>query len=190
MIELPPGCRIVLASGSPRRRELLGSIGLDFEVRPADIDEAQRPAESAEAYVERLAIEKALTASAPDVVAIGSDTTVELDGTVLGKPEGAEDALRMLRLLSGATHHVHTGVAVVHGDRQLRALVTTAVTFVDLDEATIGRYVATGEPFDKAGAYAIQGAGGALVERVDGSVSNVIGLPLAETVALLRRAFT
>ena len=184
MIDLP--VPLVLASGSPRRSELLASVGLSFDVRPADIDESIRSGERPDRYVTRLAGEKAATVSDPDVVVIAADTTVEVDGTMFGKPADALDAARMLRAMSGRIHHVHTGLAVSNGAVVVERLVTTAVTFVSLDDAAIDWYVGTGEPDDKAGAYAIQGAGAALVARVDGSVTNVIGLPLAETLDALR----
>jgi len=202
VIELPPGRRIVLASSSPRRAALLRSVGLDFEVRPADIDESPRPHETPVDYVRRLSVDKAAAvarrlagpdeatgAEAPgarEVVLVAADTTVEVDGTILGKPADDADAAHILRSLSGRVHHVHTGVTVAMPGRTQTIAVSTAVTFVDLDDAMIGAYVATGEPHGKAGAYALQGAGGALVARIDGSVTNVIGLPLAETLAVLR----
>jgi len=186
MIDVPAGVRLVLASASPRRADLLASVGLDFVVRPADIDEALVADEPPGAYVLRLSTEKALAASGPDTIVVAADTTVDVDGQVLGKPVDDADARRMLQLLSGRVHRVHTGVTVTCGGQTLQSLVTTDVEFVELTGDTIERYVATGEPMDKAGGYAIQQAGGALVARVDGSVSNVIGPPLAETIALLR----
>lgn len=179
----------MLASGSPRRRDLLLSVGLDFEIRVPDIDESIRPDESPTAYVRRLSIEKAaavdLLGGSGDVV-IAADTTVEIGGVVLGKPTDVDDARRMLALLSGATHAVHTGVTVRQGQERIDTrVVTTLVTFVELSSRAIEWYVRTGEPMDKAGGYAVQGAGGALVSRIDGSISNVIGLPLAETLEML-----
>ncbi len=190
MIDLPPGTRLVLASGSPRRADLLGSAGLAVEVRPADVDETIAEGESPEAYVLRLSADKAHAMAVPHAIVVGADTTVEIDGQVLGKPVDDADARRMLELLSGRVHRVHTGVTVIGGERTLQALVSTSVTFARLSDDTIDWYVATGEPMDKAGGYALQGAGGALVARIDGSVSNVIGLPLAETLDLLRTART
>ncbi len=186
MIDVPAGTRLVLASGSPRRAELLGAIGLSFVVRAADIDESLAPDEAPDEYVLRLAAAKAAAVATPGEIVVGADTTVEVDGVILGKPAGDHDARAMLRRLSGRAHRVHTGVTVLAGSRRLERLVTTSVRFVPLTADVIEWYVATGEPADKAGGYAIQGAGGALVAGVDGSVSNVIGLPLAETVALLR----
>jgi septum formation protein len=194
--------RIVLASSSPRRRELLTLAGYRFDVVPADIDESVVAGEDAIAYVERLAREKAVAVADAiadrhrDAVVVGADTTVALDGAIMAKPVDSADAARMLHLLSGRTHEVHTGVAVVAvvvgapaGDTTMVSrVVTTAVTFDKLSEADIATYVATGEPMGKAGAYAIQGFGGAYVSAVNGSVANVIGLPLVELRALLRAA--
>ncbi len=181
---------LVLASQSPRRRELLEQLGVPHVVRPANTDEAVRPGEAAGAYVLRVAREKARAVEGALVLA--ADTAVVLRGEVLGKPRDAEDARRMLRALSGTVHEVLTGVCVRRNAGalavELDAVVTTEVRFAPLSDAEVDWYVATGEPLDKAGAYAIQGAGGAFVLRVDGSVSNVVGLPLAETTDLLRRA--
>ncbi len=182
------GRRLVLASASPRRAELLRSVGLEFVVVPADIDESVRVGESPVDYVARLSAEKASAVAerfGPGTVVVAADTTVDVDGEILGKPADAVDARRLLGLLSGRTHLVHTGVTVSSGTGGSGVVVETAVEFVELTESTVEWYVGTGEPFDKAGGYAIQGAGGALVRRVDGSVTNVIGLPLAETLELL-----
>ncbi len=176
---------LTLASRSPRRRELLEQLGLTLELKPADADEAPLPAEPAGDYVRRLAREKARAVAGETVLA--ADTTVVVDGTILGKPSDAEDARRMLRALSGRAHEVMTGVCVARAGREAVIAVTTEVRFAPLGEDLIAWYVSTGEPLDKAGAYAVQGAGGVLVEEVRGSVSNVVGLPLAETVALLAR---
>ncbi len=181
---------LVLASQSPRRRELLEQLGIPLVVRPANADEAVLPGEAARDYVLRVAREKARAVEGAIVLA--ADTAVVLRGEVLGKPSGAEDARRMLRALSGTVHEVLTGVCVRRATAalaiELDAVVSTEVRFAPLSPAEVDWYVATGEPLDKAGAYAIQGAGGAFVVRVDGSVSNVVGLPLAETADLLRRA--
>ncbi len=193
---------LVLASQSPRRRELLEQLGLPLEVRPAHADESVLPRETARDYVLRVAREKAravagLSSAATAredaaVVVLGADTAVVLRGEVLGKPADAEDAARMLRALSGTVHEVLTAVCVRRAAPapalELDVVVATSVRFAALSPAEIAWYVATGEPLDKAGAYAIQGAGGAFVRGVEGSVSNVVGLPLAETVDLLRRA--
>jgi septum formation protein len=176
---------LVLASGSPRRHELLTQIGVSFSVRVPDIDESPLLDEEPRDYVRRLAFAKAAAVQAsPEELVIAADTTVELGGEIFAKPVDDADAAAMLRRLSGRTHRVHTGVAARRNGRELAEVCTTLVTFIDLDEATIDWYVATGEPLDKAGAYAVQGAGGALVRLVRGSVSNVIGLPLHLVVAL------
>ncbi|MFN0026996.1 MAG: Maf family protein [Acidimicrobiales bacterium] len=188
--------QLVLASGSPRRRELLERVGLRFAVRVPDVDEDQRPHEDPAAYVTRLAADKALAvlqrwndAEAGPAVVVGADTTVELDGRCLGKPADADDAAVMLARLSGRTHCVLTGVAVLTTTGHTeRFALRTEVRMVPLSAAAIDWYVATGEPFDKAGAYAIQGAGGAFVAAIVGSYSNVVGLPLAETLHALQRA--
>ncbi len=181
---------LVLASQSPRRRELLAQLGIPLDVRPANVDEAVLAGEAARDYVLRIARAKARAVDGDVVVA--ADTAVVLRGEVLGKPAGAEDARRMLRALSGTTHEVLTAICVRRGSPgisvELDAVVSTAVRFAPLPPSAVDWYVATGEPLDKAGAYAIQGAGGAFVEAVEGSVSNVVGLPLAETAELLRRA--
>jgi len=190
MIDLPIGVRLVLASASPRRSQLLASVGLDFDVVPAHIDESVLPGETPGDYVARLSQEKA-AAVAGRVGAkswiVAADTTVDIDGRILEKPVDGADARRMLRLLSGRVHLVHTGLTVRSADLTDTVVVETAVRFVETTDDLLDWYVGTGEPFDKAGAYAIQGAGGALVERIDGSVTNVIGLPLVETLELLRR---
>jgi septum formation protein len=176
---------LVLASASPRRRELLARLGVPFAVAAPDVDETPVPGEASLALVRRLAAAKAAAVTGPLVLA--ADTVVEIDAALLGKPVDEADARRMLRRLSGRTHHVHTAVAVRAGERVEIDTATTAVRFVALTPPAIDWYVATGEPFDKAGAYAIQGAGGIFVEAVRGSVSNVVGLPLSTTVDLLHR---
>jgi septum formation protein len=182
---------LILASASPRRSDLLRSIGLEFEITPADIDETQHAGEVAVAYVERVAAGKAdavaeRLADLAGCAILAADTTVEVDGEILAKPTDDADARRMLRLLSGTTHQVHTAVVGVHHRGTHRCVVRTDVTFALLSEAEIDWYLSMGEHRDKAGAYGLQGAGSALVHRIDGSVSNVIGLPLAETVGILR----
>ena len=179
---------VVLASGSPRRHELLTQIGVRFSVRVPDIDETPTDDETAMDYVRRLAFAKAAAVvAAADELVVAADTTVELSGEILGKPFDAHDAASMLRRLSARTHKVHTGVAARLGDLEVAEVCTTLVTFVELDEAMIDWYVATGEPMGKAGSYALQGAGGALVQLVRGSVSNVIGLPLHVVIELVHR---
>lgn len=183
------GARLVLASGSPRRGQLLETIGLRFVAIPPDIDETPYPDEDPRGYVERLAQGKAEAVPAsPDDVVVAADTTVAFAGHILGKPVDAADARRMLLLLSDQTHDVHTGVAVRTGGRTATRVVTTFVTMVTIAEADIAWYVGTGEPLDKAGGYALQGAGGLLVRSVEGSSSNVVGLPLAELAELLAAA--
>lgn len=179
--------RLVLASASPRRAALLARAGYAFDVVPANVDERRRPSEAAAAYVARLARDKAdaVAGRYPERFVIGADTAVVVDGAVLGKPRDADDAARMLRLLSGRTHQVLTGVAVRRGARCAGAVETSVVHFAVLDAGQIAWYVGTGEPADKAGAYGLQGSGGRFVTRVDGSRSNVVGLPLARLERLL-----
>jgi septum formation protein len=176
---------IVLASASPRRRALLAHLGVAFTVAAPDIDESPLSSESPVDYVGRLAVAKARAVPAPEgALVIAADTTVDLGGEILGKPTGAADAAAMLRRLSGRTHKVHTGVAVGRDGRTLDEVSTSLVTFARLTDEEIDWYVATGEPFDKAGAYAIQGAGSVLVQRVQGSVSGIVGLPMHTLVRL------
>jgi septum formation protein len=192
---------LILASGSPRRRELLAQVGYQFEVRPAHIPEDPLPGEDPIVYVTRLAREKAeavfreviggsgnsekdrLDGKSPAV--LGADTTVTLDGAILGKPENAADAARMLRLLSGRSHRVITGVALVTAERTEVAAEVTAVRFLTLSDEEIAAYVATGEPMDKAGAYGIQGRAARWIPRIEGCYFNVMGLPLALVCSLL-----
>jgi nucleoside triphosphate pyrophosphatase len=179
---------LILASTSPRRRELIAVLGIPFRVvAPVGVDETPRDGESPRELARRLAAEKATSVHGDPVLA--ADTVVEIDGEILGKPVDADDARRMLQRLSGRTHLVHTGVAVRAGDGVLVGVdvevVTTSVRFAPLTPEAIEWYLATGEPFDKAGAYAIQGAGGVFVESVEGSVSNVVGLPLATVASML-----
>lgn len=181
--------RLHLASASPRRAALLEQIGVPFvRLAPPAIDESARADEKAGDYVRRMAREKAaagqrgLDASA---VVLGADTAVVLDGEPLGKPEDDTHAAALLRRLSGRRHQVLSGVCMARGDDARSCVVTTDVWFTELDEALIAHYVATGEPADKAGGYGIQGLGALLVSRVDGSYSNVVGLPLAETRPLM-----
>ncbi len=180
---------LVLASRSPRRRELLAGLGIALEIRPADTDEAVLPGERPRDDVARVAREKAR--AVPGEVILAADTAVVLGDVILGKPRDAADAARMLRALSGTVHEVLTAVCVRRSSppaAEREALVSTAVRFRALSAREIDWYVATGEPLDKAGAYALQGAGGVLVEAVSGSVSGVVGLPLVESVALLAAA--
>ena len=182
---------LLLASASPRRRELLERVGVDLEVRTPDVDESVRDGEAAAAYVSRIAHAKALAvARRPGQWVLAADTTVTVDGAILGKAGSPEEAAKMLRWLSGRTHQVLTAyVAVGERDGKLvhaEGLVSTDVEFVDVDAATLADYVASGEWRGKAGAYAIQGIGCALVREVRGSVTNVIGLPVVEVLATLR----
>jgi nucleoside triphosphate pyrophosphatase len=175
---------VVLASASPRRRQLLAQFGFDFEVRPAHTDETPRPGEPPIRYVERVAREKAAAVARPGELVIAADTTVDVGGEILGKPVDDHDARRMLRRLSGRDHDVHTGVALVVDGRLVSTVETTAVSMTAISEGQIDWYVATGEPGDKAGGYALQGIGGIFVTSVVGSVSNVVGLPLSVLVRL------
>lgn len=179
---------LTLASQSPRRRELLSALGIPLEVRPAHADETPHAGETPEAYARRVAREKARAVAGELVLA--ADTTVAVDGEILGKPRDDADAARMLRRLSGRSHEVISAVCLRRPAVRLEfdAVTTTRVLVAPLDERAIGWYVATGEPHDKAGAYAVQGLFGAFVRGVEGSVSGVIGLPLDETLGLLRRA--
>lgn len=183
----PP--RVVLASSSPRRRELLTLIGIAHEVRPTNIDERVLPGEAPAVYAERLARDKAGAGNAAeaDALTIGADTIVVIDDRILGKPRDAADARRMLALLSGRTHTVYTAVAVARGTQIVSGVEHVAVTFRALEDAEIARYIATGEPMDKAGAYGIQGYGATIVERIDGDYFAVMGLALGRLVGLLRR---
>ncbi|MGZ4727522.1 MAG: Maf family protein [Acidimicrobiales bacterium] len=184
---------LVLASGSPRRRELLARLGVRFTIRVPDVDERPDPGEGPVAYVERLARRKAVAASTlptarPGDVVLAADTTVALGDSILGKPIDAADAGVMLRALSGRTHQVHTGVAVCGPSGIVSSVTTTSVTFRELSRDDIATYVATGDPLDKSGGYGIQGDAGRFVARLEGSLSNVVGLPMAQTAALLADA--
>jgi septum formation protein len=177
---------LILASASPRRRQLLEMLGIPVRVVPSHIPEVRRPVETPVDYVERLAREKAL--SVPGRLVLGADTTVVARDEVLEKPLDAADALRMLRKLQGRTHQVVTSVALVADETLHQATDVTNVVFRRLDDAFLEAYVATGEPMDKAGAYGIQGYGAALVERVDGDFFSVMGLPIRLVLQLLERA--
>ena len=179
---------LVLASTSPRRQELLRNAGIEFEVQPADIVEDPLPGETAKACAERLAREKAqaIARQRPKDVVVGADTIVVIDNQILGKPADAADAARMLRLLSGRTHQVITGVCLVVDGRCSVASETTSVTMSEISADEIADYVATGEPMDKAGAYAIQGIASRWIPRIEGDYSNVVGLPVALVYRLLK----
>lgn len=179
--------RVILASQSPRRRELLALIGIPHEVRPADIDETFLPGEEPRQHAERLAREKARRIAEPGALVIGSDTIVVVDGDVLGKPGDEVDAARMLRRLSGRSHVVMTAVAVAWAGRMESEVEEVGVTFHQLSDDEIAAYIRTGEPMDKAGAYGIQGYGATLVARVDGDYFAVMGLALQLLVRLMRK---
>jgi len=185
---------VYLASRSPRRVELLGQLGVACEPIPADIDETQLVGESPERYVTRLAREKAqaclqhLTVEQKTHPVLAADTTVVLDGVVLGKPDDDIDARNMLIALSGSLHEVHTAVALAFNNQIEVVLSTTVVEMMTLTEEQIERYITSGEPRDKAGSYGIQGKAGAWIKRIEGSYSGVMGLPVFETAELLRKA--
>jgi septum formation protein len=183
-----PELRVVLASRSPRRIELISQLGITAEVVPADIDETPLPGEEPVAYVKRLASSKARAVQerlGTDATVLGADTTVDLDGAIFGQPDNEADARRMLKALSARTHRVHTGVAVIGPDRSESLVVTSMVTFEPVTDAILDWYIGTGEWQGKAGSYAIQGLGGTLVASTRGSMSSIIGLPLQETARLL-----
>jgi septum formation protein len=200
------GFRLILASGSPRRRELLAQAGYAFSVEAADVDESLREGEEPAAYVRRLAEEKARAVlgrypthrdeaamngapgSEAALVVLGADTTVVCDGEILGKPVDAKDARRMLRRLSGRTHEVLTGVAAVTRAGMVSAVETTEVVFAEISAAELEAYCATHEPMDKAGAYGIQGYAARWIPRIDGCYFNVMGLPIARVVGLIEEA--
>lgn len=176
---------LVLASGSPRRSELLRAAGIDFTVRVADVDEKVLPNELPRDYVVRLSREKARAVAADGEVVLGADTTVVALNEIIGKPEDAKDAERMLRLLSGKWHEVLTGVSLVSGSQVSSDVAVTRVKFAKLSDEEINWYVASGEPMDKAGAYGIQGYASRFVERIEGSYSNVVGLPVQMVYRML-----
>jgi septum formation protein len=182
--------RLILASASPRRAELLASAGYDFDVAPTDVDETPAIAELPEAYAVRVARDKAAAASVQRPgkggVVLAADTVVVVDGQILGKPRNPEDSRRMLRLLSSGTHEVHTAVVVRTTAGERAELETTRVRFVPLEDADIEWYVASGEPEGKAGAYAIQGRAARFIDRIEGSWSNVVGLPVARVARMLK----
>ena len=183
--------RLILASASPRRSELLRLAGFDFEVLPADVEESPRDGESADAYTRRVAADKARAAAAramdPEAVVIAADTEVVVAGRIFGKPRDDADAAHMLRLLSASAHDVLTAVVISAHGEEFTEVVTTRVWFAPMVEEEIERYVRTGEPRGKAGAYAIQGYGARFIERIDGSWSSVVGLPLHTVHRLLTR---
>ena len=186
--------RLILASASPRRKELLEQIGVEFSLHPVDTDESMRPGETVSAHVRRLALEKARAgyeqtpAQGGDRAVLGADTVVDVDGEVLGKPESRRQAAAFLARLSGRKHRVHTAVALVTRDGERVEISSSEVEFTKLTEQQIDAYVETGEPLDKAGAYAIQGIAGQFVVNLNGSYSGVMGLPLFETAELFSAA--
>jgi len=184
--------QLVLASASPRRAELLKTAGFAFEVRPADVDETPRPAEPAATYVLRVARDKALAAAervnGNDAWILAADTVVVVSGRILGKPTGPAEARRMLSMLSGVVHEVLTAVVVRQAGSEISEVVSTRVRFTPLSPAEIDWYVESGEPDGKAGAYAIQGLGSRFVDWIEGSWSNVVGLPVATVYRMLRGA--
>lgn len=183
---------LVLASASPRRKELLAFVGVPFVVDPSHVDEIVRPGERPKAFARRAAYDKGIEVAKrrPDEFVLSADTIVSIDEAILGKPRNRADARRMLALLSGRTHEVHTAVCLLRASDGHRAeeVVTTRVTFRDLSSAEVAAYARTGECDDKAGSYAAQGQGTLLVEWIDGSFTNVVGLPMTTVLSMLRAA--
>jgi septum formation protein len=184
--------KLILASGSPRRRELLGGIGIGFDVVVSDVEEKQNPGEPVDAYVRRLARDKgaAVASTHPDAWVLSADTVVFIDGEVLEKPVSRADAASMLARIAGREHVVYTGVALQHAHAGYldEDVVASKVRMIELTPEEISWYVDTGEPMDKAGSYAVQGIGAMFIESIDGSYSNVVGLPLSVVYAMLKRA--
>ena len=187
MIHLP---KLILASGSPRRSQILSSVGWEFEKHVPDIDESEREGESPEDYVLRLAIEKAekIAADHPASTVLAADTTVVADGDILGKPVDMADAIRMIRVLAGNCHEVLTGVAVVNENETRSAIESTRVKFAPMTDDEVAFLAAEGDPLDKAGAYAIQAQAALFIERVEGDYWNIVGLPVRLVYRLIRRA--
>ncbi len=185
---------LILASASPRRRELLTQAGLTFAIEAADIPEDRKPCEPAADFVLRLAEEKARAIwnrhplEQKSITVLAADTIVHLEGETLGKPVDQADARRMLQHLSGRTHQVLTGVAIIHNGWSFSAVETTQVTFAEIPESELEQYLASGEPMDKAGAYGIQGYAARWIPRIEGCYYNVVGLPVARTITLLAEA--
>lgn len=180
---MPP--TIVLASASPRRSELLRAAGFEFTIRVADVDESLLPSELPHDYVARLSRTKASAVAQPNEIVLGADTTVVIGDEIAGKPVNIDDAKRMLKLLSGSWHEVLTGVSLIRNDEVQTEVATTRVKFTTMSEAEIDWYARSGEPDDKAGAYAIQGFAARFIERIEGSYSNVVGLPIEVVYRLL-----
>ena len=190
IITLQPASRLVLASASPRRRQLLADAGVEFEIIESGIDEQRRQGESGPDFARRMACEKALAVSArrPDALVLGADTIVEIRGEILGKPHDPPEARSMLRKLSGRVHQVLTGFALARDGRVVEsAVIASGVRFRKLSRAEVDRYIATNEPYDKAGGYAIQGEAGDFIAAVEGSTTNVMGLPIDDVIEALRR---
>jgi septum formation protein len=177
---------LILASGSPRRAALLRAAGIEFTVRIADVDETILASESPRDYVLRLSRAKALAVAGDEEMVLGADTTVVVEDEIIGKPADIEDARRMLKALSGKWHEVLTAVTLLHGHKILSDVATTRVKFSEMSESEIDWYVSTGEPMDKAGAYGIQGYASRFVECIEGSYSNVVGLPVQMVYKLLK----
>lgn len=180
---------LILASSSPRRKDFITKLGLSFEIIKPDADETVLVGENAQDYVKRMANEKANIVAAlhSDEVVLAADTIVVCDNRILGKPSNREDAKNILRLLSGRTHEVMTAVCIIKGDEEIEIFETTKVTFSTLSEELIDTYVASGECDDKSGAYAVQGIGAMLIEKVEGSVSSVVGLPICQVRCALEK---
>lgn len=182
--------KIVLASKSPRRKELLSLLDLDFEIITADIDETMNPSLPVTDEVARISYQKAKAVAAgldTDTIIISADTIVELGGCLMGKPKDATDAFNMLKSLSDKRHNVHTAVTVLQGDKRETRVVTTEVAFRDITDEEITAYIQTGEPMDKAGAYGIQGRASKFVQKIDGDYFNVVGLPVCELTLILKK---
>jgi septum formation protein len=178
---------LVLASQSPRRRQLLANAGIECVARPSGIEEAPEPGESPESYVSRLALDKARAVeAAPEEYILAADTIVVIDGRILEKPASVADAARMIGILSGQVHSVMTGVCLRHAGHEWSAVEITQVSFLPLTQAEIDAYAASGEPMDKAGAYAIQGLASKFIDRIEGCYFNVVGLPVARVYRMLR----
>lgn len=189
MLSVAPAKKLVLASSSPRRRELLSMCGLAFDIKAADIDEDSFLGRAPERLVRDLSFEKAATIARhiPGAAVLGADTIVVLDGEILGKPKDKADAAAMLQKLQGRTHSVIGGFTILSDGERLTETCETKVSFIKLTPQEINAYVATGEPMDKAGAYGAQGIGASFVDKIEGSYTNVVGLPLKECLAALRR---
>lgn len=177
---------LILASASPRRAELLKAAGIEFNVRVADVDESILPGESPADYVLRLSIDKARAVARPGEIVLGADTTVVIDEIIAAKPVDIDDASRMLRALSGRWHEVLTGVTIIADDQAVSRVETTRVSFIEMSDSEIEWYIGTGEPMDKAGGYGIQGFASRFIDRIEGSYSNVVGLPVEMVYGMIK----